>query len=770
MIQKTYLPVLSFLLLLGSIYIAYDFQTPDYLPDATTAKNEFSVDRALIHLKKISEQPHYVGTNAHAEVRNYLVEQLEKMGLQPHVQIQEVFNDKWHVGTQTYNVLARIKGTDNTSKAVMLLSHYDSSPHASLGASDAGSGVVTILEGVSAFLNSGKQAKNDIIILISDAEELGLLGAKAFVNHHPWAKDVGLVINFEARGSGGPSYMLLETNGGNANLIKAFGKAHPSHAVGNSLMYSVYKMLPNDTDLTIFREDGNIDGFNFAFIDDHFDYHSQQDSFERLNKNTLLHQGSYCTAMLNYFANANLNTLKNEKDFVYFNFPFIGVIYYPFDWILPIVVVLSFVFVLLVFRAFQIRKINLKNVLKGFVPFLLSLVFSIIMGVLGWKLILWLAPDYKEILHGFPYNGKWLIIGFLTLTTAIFWKIYTPYFNKRLLPDLLVAPLLFWIIINFLTAFLLKGAAFLAVPLLFLLITWAILIVSNKINGQILLVFTLLAIPATIILTPMLYMFPVGLGLKNIVISTVLLVLWLSTLLGVFEFYNNHKALQVLFAFMALLSFGMAMRQGKFNENQKYPNSVLYFAQTDTQEAFFASYDHKTDIFTEQFLTENPQKGDLSSFLSSKYKTPIRLYQKTKWIDFEPPTIFKSVNDSSYTDKSVWEYTLKKTRNTAQWYLSVNDTLQYYDLTFNNVSTVKNDTLLLKTKINTKLGSYFLTPQKDSLRIKITVPKGHKPQIDLYDISYDLFENHNFKFSPRHSTMMPKPFVINDAIVLKINL
>ena len=112
---------------------------------------------------------------------------------------------------------------------MLLLSHYDSNPHSSLGASDAGSGVVTILEGIRVFLASGVKPKNDIIILISDAEELGLLGANAFVNHHPWAKEVGLVLNFEARGSGGPSYMLLETNGGNKQLIKSFqemGRAH----------------------------------------------------------------------------------------------------------------------------------------------------------------------------------------------------------------------------------------------------------------------------------------------------------------------------------------------------------------------------------------------------------------------------------------------------------------------------------------------------------------------------------------------------------------
>ena len=82
---------------------------------------------------------------------------------------------------------------------------------------------------------------------------LGLNGAALFVTEHPWAKDVGTVLNFEARGTSGPSYMLMEANQGNKNLIKDFAAAAPQYPVTNSLMYSIYKMLPNDTDLTVFR-------------------------------------------------------------------------------------------------------------------------------------------------------------------------------------------------------------------------------------------------------------------------------------------------------------------------------------------------------------------------------------------------------------------------------------------------------------------------------------------------------------------------------------
>ena len=135
---------------------------------------------------------------------------MEALGLETSIQEGYTAGD-WGNLSKAINILARIKGTED-GKALLLLSHYDSSPHSSLGASDAGSGVATILEGIRAFLSEKKQPKNDIIILITDAEELGLNGADLFVNKHPWAKEVGLALNFEARGSGGPSYMLIETN------------------------------------------------------------------------------------------------------------------------------------------------------------------------------------------------------------------------------------------------------------------------------------------------------------------------------------------------------------------------------------------------------------------------------------------------------------------------------------------------------------------------------------------------------------------------------
>ncbi|MDO9138294.1 MAG: M28 family peptidase, partial [Lutibacter sp.] len=386
--------------------------------EKTSSLSEFSAEKALLQLKEITKEPHFTGSPEHETVRNYLVSELEKLGLQVEIQEQMAVNKKWRAATNNKNILARIKGSGN-GKALLLLSHYDSNPHSSLGASDAGSGVVVILEGVRAFLAKKEIPKNDIIICISDAEELGLLGANAFVNHHPWAKEVGLVLNFEARGSGGPSYMLLETNGGNKKLIEAFQQADSPYPVANSLMYSIYKMLPNDTDLTVFREDADIDGYNFAFIDDHFDYHTVQDSYERMDMDAFNHQTSYLTSTLNYFANADLDNLKSETDYVYFNFPYLGLVFYPFSWVIPMFVVCAILFLVMLFMGVLKKKLTVKGIVKGFYPFTLSLLASAALAFFGWKLILKIHPQYNDILQGFTYNGYYYIAAFVSLTLAI---------------------------------------------------------------------------------------------------------------------------------------------------------------------------------------------------------------------------------------------------------------------------------------------------------------------------------------------------------------
>src|SRR5690554_1711258 len=445
--MKTINAILSLLLIVALTYYSFYGLMPDHQGNEIVPATDFSVERALVPLEKISKAPHFLGSEAHGEVRKFLMAELHKLGLEPHVQEGFSFNPSSKTLNKPINIAARIEGSEN-GKALLLLSHYDSAPVASPGASDAGSGLVAILESVRAFLAAGKRPKNDIIILFSDAEELGLDGAKLFINEHPWAKDVGLVLNFEARGTSGPSNMIVETNGGNSNLIAEFIKANPQYPVASSLMYSVYKMLPNDTDSTIFREDADIDSFFFAFIDDHFNYHTANDNIHNLDTYSLAHQGSYLLSMLHHFADADLTKLKSTSDNVYVNFPIVKMISYPFSWIWPMIIIACIVFLALIFYGFKKRRFNGKSILIGFAPLITTLLISGIAGYYGWKLLIYIYPQYTEIQQGFTYNGHWYIAFFVSLSLAISFAVYKKFNRNRNESSLYVAPLFLWILIN----------------------------------------------------------------------------------------------------------------------------------------------------------------------------------------------------------------------------------------------------------------------------------------------------------------------------------
>lgn len=630
--------LVAFCLMAAAIYWGFYSSMPVYTPDFDSTSDRFSVDRALKHVKHMSAEAHALGFPAHDSVRGYIVSELEKMGLSPQVQEGYTIGDKGNM-SQASNILARIDGTE-AGKALLLLSHYDSNPHSSLGASDDASGVATILEGIRAFLSEGKKPRNGIILLISDAEELGLNGAELFVNQHPWAREVGLVLNFEARGSGGPSYTFIETNRGNQNLIRGFIEAHPPYPMANSLYYSIYKLLPNDTDLTVFRKDLDIDGFNFAFIDDHFDYHTAQDSYERLDRNSLAHQGSYLMPLLHYFCDADLSKLKSLNDYVYFNIPFFGVVSYPFDWIGPMLLLAFLAFILLMVRGLRSHALVFKKMLTGFVPMLLVLAINGLAGYLSWPFLQWAYPEYRDMLHGFTYNGYTYIAAMSLFSLATcFWVYHS--FRKYGTANLLFAPLVLWLAICGAVAVYLPGASFFIVPVLALLAMWLVSINQKRPEPLLLVLFSL---PALWLYSPFVKGFAVGLGLKMMVASTLMLTLTFLLTLPVFGRY----AYKTIWAKISVLIFIGLMLQAHlnsgFNKENKRPNSLLYVLDADNNTAQWATYDHVLTDWNRPFFENTPAQGKnlAPETISSKYGSRFSRIAPAPFEAIAPPTIEKT--------------------------------------------------------------------------------------------------------------------------------
>ncbi|MCK0144446.1 M28 family peptidase [Arenibacter sp. F26102] len=754
--MKQYSSAATLLILLLAIYLSFEASMPGYTPDATVDDISFSTNRALVHVKNMSEKPHGVGFPGHSEVRDYVISELNRLGLETTTQQGFTAGD-WGNFSSTTNILCSIKGTEK-GKALLLLSHYDSSPHSSLGASDAASGVATILEGVRAFLKQNQAPKNDIIILISDAEELGLNGADLFVNKHPWAKEVGLVLNFEARGSGGPSYMLLETNRGNARVIEEFTKANPKYPVANSLVYSIYKMLPNDTDLTVFREDMDIEGLNFAFIDDHYDYHTERDNYERLDRNTLAHQGSYLMPLLKHFSNSDLTDLKSLNDSIYFNIPFFRLVSYPFDWIFPMLGLAIISFLVLMILGLRNGSLEIKEIGRGFISLLLVLGINGLVGYFGWSALTNIYPQYQDILHGFTYNGYSYIIAFVLFSVAVgFWAYHK--FETTKTQNLIIAPLFLWLIICTLVAVYLKGASFFVIPV-FALLASLLITTHQKWPSPFLLLF--LALPAIWIYAPLIKMFPVGLGLKMMITSTLLTSLTFFLLLPVFGSMKNKNNLAFLFLILCFGFLLSAHLNSDFSDENAKPTSLVYIFDADKETAEWATYDKVLSGWTSQYIdknNENPISSENES-LSSKYATRFSYRSAAPLKNIAVPKI-ETTKDTIVGNSRKLEICITPQRNVNRLEIFTNE-VEIIEAKINNIPL---SAYYLKNKKGPKLVTHYIS-NNDFTELQITIPKDGELELTLYEASNDLLSNPLFTVPPRPEDNISMPFVLNDAILI----
>ena len=766
--MKSLQSLASFFLIVGLVYYSFFSLMPQKGSPSSVEETKFSTERALIPLKEITKAPHYIGTKEHARVRNYLIGQLEELGLETQIQEGFVINPKWKSLDKPKNIIAKIQGSEN-GKSLLLLSHYDSALTPSYGASDAGSGVVTILETLRAYKASGKKPKNDIIVLFTDAEEVGLDGARLFVNNHPWAKNVGIALNFEARGSGGPSNMIVETNGGNKNLIKAFMEADVKFPVASSLMYSIYKMLPNDTDSTVLREGADIDGFFFAFIDDHYDYHTANDTYDNLDVNTLQHQGEYLLPLVHYFGDSDLNQLKSLDDHVYINLPFFKMVSYPFTWVFPMLLVAIVLFIGLIIYGLRKRVLTGNGVVRGFIPFTLAMIFCGILGFYGWKLILLMYPQYQEIQQGFTYNGHTYISFFVLLSLGVLFGIYYKFSKKINVANLLIAPLIFWILINIGVAIYLKGAAFFIIPVFLGLLSLWILIRKDRPN---LILLTIIGSIAIFIFAPLVQFFPVGLGLKMLVGSCLFTALLFGILLPVIGFYKLKKVLAMVFVIVASLFFIKAHLSSNFSPNRQKPNSLVYYHDADNNKNYWATYDQELDDWTKEYLGNSPEPA--SSYIS--YASGSKYAKGYKFANVAPNKnipIFKTVlhKDTVINQYKEVSFTIFPQRAVNQISLYTAEEVNFKSLSFNGQFFPLNNNLTnAAQKIKSKELVRYYVSDKDSLVVSYEVSKNQKVSFTVLEYSYDLLNHPQFTINKRADYMMPKPFIVTDAVIVKKEL
>jgi acetylornithine deacetylase/succinyl-diaminopimelate desuccinylase-like protein len=322
----------KYLLLPAAIGLALLLAIISRQPPAGDAGTGFSLPKATATLTAIAGEPRPVGSPAHDRARDWLIANLTGLGLnvttQKDVGIRQANFDGRRGGAISVspyeNIIAVLPGTNPSAKAVLLMAHYDSVPYAD-GASDDAAGVASLLE-TARVLAKGQKPLRDTIFLLTDAEEVGLIGAQEFFDRHPLAPRVGVVINAEARGSRGRA-LMFQTSKGNAGILEHWASNAVAPA-GNSLANAVYQQLPNDTDLSVPLAKGIV-GINAAYIDGLHDYHMPTDSIANIAPESLQHLGNFVLTTTRSLSNASALPDVTGAERAYFDVLGLFVMRYP---------------------------------------------------------------------------------------------------------------------------------------------------------------------------------------------------------------------------------------------------------------------------------------------------------------------------------------------------------------------------------------------------------------------------------------------------------
>jgi hypothetical protein len=379
----------------------------------------FSADRADAILRDLLAEklPHVAGSPRNAVVRDRILAHLEAAGYATETQSRFHCNPMFGGCSPVDNVIA-VKPGATGKHAILLTAHYDSN-WAGPGAADDAAGVAAVLE-IARMAADFPAFDNDVIFLLTDAEEGGLIGADAFARHHALFARVKAVINLEARGVAGPSAMF-ETGEGNRSVIRMLAK-NVDRPVANSLTYEVYKRIPNDTDFTIYRKKG-VMGVNFAFTQGVALYHSALDDPDHLDLGSLQHHGDNAWGMLKAFGERDLTTINHAEDAAYIDIFGLGLSHYPLSIAGGLVLFLGVWTMIAIGLAFR-KEFRYRQLRWGLLAIPLLFAALVLGGyLLSWPLGRW--PELHPLEHPHPWVGRltlFLMTGLLVYSTL---KLFT---------------------------------------------------------------------------------------------------------------------------------------------------------------------------------------------------------------------------------------------------------------------------------------------------------------------------------------------------------
>ena len=254
-----------------------------------------------------------------------------------------------------------------------------------------------------------------------------------------------------------------------------------------------------------------------------------------------------------------------------------------------------------------------------------------------------------------------------------------------------------------------------------------------------------------------------------LVASTLLVSLIFSLCISVFGFsrYKNRWSF-ILFAasFVFLL---LAHFKSDFNEDRPKPNSLVYLYDEDKDAAVWASYDHVLDDWTKAYLSDEPDDASklIDDTFDSKYETRLTYSKKANIKPLKLPYVDKQrdtvIGDLRHVKLFI---TPQRHINRMEFFADSNYTFLSFNLNGMKVEKSKNDISVFAHRKSNRLFSYYVTDDKYII-MEFIIPANQKTEFTMYSSSNDMMDNPLFDVPKRPAAMIPKPFVLNDAVIVK---
>lgn len=304
---------------------------------------------------------------------------------------------------ESNNLVVRINGTDSSLPAFLVSAHFDSVP-SSFGVTDDGMGIASML-GLLEYL-AAKQPKRTVILNFNNNEEFGLYGATAFLDHR-WFPQIKYFLNLEGTGAGGKAVLFRGTDYG---IVKHFSGVRYPYA--SSLFQQGFNnhLIHSETDYAVYTKKGGLRGLDLAFYKPRDVYHTGADNIRNVNRRSLWHMLSNTLDLTSEIAFGRID-LDDEKEgknststeaaayttflnyFVAFPLSQVVIVNIVALVVIPLV---SLLFLVLIFHYKKGWGVNLVNVIKFPISFVLSVI------ILSFLTDVFLVPTNLYVVNNSP--------------------------------------------------------------------------------------------------------------------------------------------------------------------------------------------------------------------------------------------------------------------------------------------------------------------------------------------------------------------------------